>query len=340
MIFSSKLGLQTMLLLCRQLATSHSAGIPILKSFEIITRNTHSGRLRNVISRMSTSIEAGSTLEQASREQSRYLPSLFVELVGAGEMSGRLDEIFDSLAGYYERTLDLVRRMRGKMIYPIILITLLLLVMNFWLAILRAVTGAGSVDFNKLIRVFVQNMGWLGLILAGAFVVLVVLSRLGILGWIFGFVSTFLWPFSGLTRRLALSRFARAFGLLLRSGVPVTDALTKSAVVTNNLYIERSLLRCLPAIQSGESLSVALSPCRYLSDLAREMIHSGEQAGRVDQHLEKVADIHQAEAMQAAKNLVVVMGVLLLLAAAIAIAIFVIIFWTRYYGAMFEELGI
>ncbi len=287
------------------------------------------------------SIGAGSTFEQAAREQSRYLPPLFVELVGAGEMSGRLDETFESLAGYYERTLDLVRRMRGKMIYPIVLFALLLLVMNFWFAILRAtIPGAGGVDFNKLGRVFFQNIGFFGLGLAGALVVLVVLSRLGVLGWMFGFVSTFMWPFSGLTRKLALSRFSRAFALLLRSGVPVTDALRKSAVVTNNPYIEGSLLRCLPAVQSGESLSVGLSQCRYLSDLAREMIHSGEEAGKIDQHLEKVADIHEAEAMQAAKNLVVVMGILLLLAAAIAIGIFVIIFWTRYYGAVFEELGI
>lgn len=279
-------------------------------------------------------------MEQASREQSRYLPSLFVELVGAGEISGRLDEIFDSLAGYYERTLDLVRRMRGKMIYPIILITLLLLVINFWFAIFRASMGAGGIDLNKLGRVFFQNIGLFGLGLAGAFVVLVVLSRLGVLGWIFSFVSTFLWPFSRLTRKLAISRFARAFGLLLKSGVPVMDALTKAAVVTSNPYIERSLLRCLPAIQSGESLSVALSQCRYLSDLAREMIHSGEEAGRIDQHLQKVADIHEAEATQAAKNLIVVMGIMLLLAAGIAIGIFVVSFWTNYYEAVFEDLGI
>ena len=272
-----------------------------------------------------------------------YLPSLFVELVGAGEMSGRLDEMFDSLAGYYERTLDLVRRMRGKMIYPIVLVTLLLLVMNFWFAIFRATMGAlgaGGVDFNKLVRVFFQNIGLFGLGLAGALVVLVVLSRLGVLGWIFGFVSTFLWPFSRLTRKLAISRFARAFGLLLKSGVPVMDALTKAAVVTSNPYIERSLLRCLPAIQSGESLSVALSQCRYLSDLAREMIHSGEEAGRIDQHLEKVAEIHEAEATQAAKNLIVVMGIMLLLAVGIAIGIYVVSFWVGYYENVLEDLGI
>lgn len=340
MIFSSKLDLSTMLLLCRQLATSHSAGIPILKSFELLTRSTHSARLRRVISSMSTSIEAGSTLEQASREQSRYLPSLFVELVGAGEMSGRLDEIFDSLAGYYERTIDLVRRMRGKMIYPIVLLTLLLLVINFWFAIFRATLAQGGIDLNKLKLVFFQNMGLFALILAGAFVVLVVLSRLGVLDWIFGLISTFLWPFSRLTRKLAISRFARSFGLLLRSGVPVMDALRKSAVVTNNPYIERSLLRCLPAIQSGESLSVALSQCRYLSDMAREMIHSGEQAGKIDQHLEKVADIHEAEAVQAAKNLVVVAGIVVFLAVATCIGIYVINFWTNYYEAVLGDLDI
>jgi len=338
MIFSSKLSPRTMAPLCRQLATSHSAGIPILRSLEIVSRNSSNSRLKNVMSRMAVSIQAGSTLEQAAREQSRYLPRFFVELVGAGEMGGRLDEIFDSLAQYYERTVELVRKICGRLVYPIILFVLLILVSNFMSALRQSTTLSG-VDFNKLGRVFAENMGRLLLIVAAVFVVAVILSRAGLLGWVVGLVSTFLWPIAPLFRRFALARFTRSFGLLLRSGVPVTEALRKSAGTTNNPYIERSLLRCIPAIESGESVSAALSGCHYLSDLAREMIHSGEEAGRLDQHLEKVADLHEAEAMQAAKNLVVIMGVLIYLIVAGIIGAFVLRFWLGYFNK-FSELGL
>jgi len=310
-----------------------------LRSLDLVTRQTRDVRLKRVVSRMADSITAGSTLEQAAREQSRYLPSFFVELVGAGEIGGRLDEIFDQLANYYERMADLVRRIRGKFVYPIFLLVFLVLVRNFMSA-LYAASGEYGVDFNKLGQVFARNMCRLALYVGCAFVVAVILSRAGLLGWVAGFVSTFVWPLAPVTRKLALSRFTRSLGLLLRSGVPVTEAVHKAAAATNNPYIERSLLRCVPAMQAGESVSTALAACPYLSDMAREMIYSGEEAGKLDQHLEKIADIHEAEAMQASKNLVVVVGVLVYLAVAAAIGSFVIRFWMGYFGGMLGELGV
>jgi type II secretory pathway component PulF len=120
----------------------------------------------------------------------------------------------------------------------------------------------------------------------------------------------------------------------------VTEAARRAAATANNPYIERSLLKCVPAIQDGESVSVALSQCPYFSDMAREMMHTGEEAGKLDQHLEKVADIHEAEALHAADVLVVVLGVLAILVVACGIGLFVIRFWVNYYGSMLDDLGV
>ncbi len=338
MIFSSKLNLRTMMVFCRQLATSHGAGIPILRSLDIITNNTHNWRLRNVVSQMSDSIKGGSTLEQASREQSRYLPKFFIELVGAGEIGGRLAEIFENLADYYERMAALVRKIIGKLIYPICLLLFLFITICFMGALGKASTD--GLDFNLLMQLFLQNIAQLLLFIGVVLLVAVVLARLGLLGWVSGLITTFMWPLASITRKLAISRFARSLGLLIKSGVPITEAVHKAAATANNPYIERSLVRCIPDIQAGESLSIALSPCRYLSDMAREMIHTGEESGKLDQHLQKVADIHEAEAMQAANNLVVVLYVLVILAVAIRVAFFVIGFWVNFYGTMLDDLGV
>jgi type IV pilus assembly protein PilC len=328
-----------MMVFCRQLATSHGAGIPILRSLDIIANQTHNWRLRNVVSQMSDSIKGGSTLEQAAREQSRYLPKFFIELVGAGEIGGRLVEIFESLADYYERMSELVRKVIGKLIYPICLLLFLFITICFMGALGKASSEQG-LDFNLLMQVFLQNIARLLLFIGVVLLVVIVLARMGLLGWVSGLITTFMWPLAAITRKLAISRFARSLGLLIKSGVPITEAVHKAAATANNPYIERSLLRCIPDIQAGESLSIALSPCRYLSDMAREMIHTGEESGKLDQHLQKVADIHEAEAMQAANNLTVVLYVLAILGVAIRIAFFVIGFWMNYYGKMLDDLGV
>jgi type IV pilus assembly protein PilC len=288
---------------------------------------------------MSDSIEGGSTLEQAAREHSRHLPRFFIELVGAGEIGGRLVEVFENLADYYERMSDLVRKIIGKLIYPICLLSFLAITMCFMAALGEASTEQG-LDFNVLMKGFLQNIANLLLSAGVVLLVVIVLARMKLLGWVFGLITTFMWPLASVTRKLSISRFARSLALLVKSGVPVTEAVAKAAATANNPYIERSLVRCIPDIQAGESLSVALSPCRYLSDMAREMIHTGEESGKLDQHLQKVADVHEAEAMQAASNLVVVLYVLVVLAVALAIGSFVVGFWTNYYGKMFDELGV
>ena len=337
MIFSSKLSIRTMVPFCRQLATAHGAGIPILRSLEIITRQTRDGRLRNVVSRMAESVRRGSTLEQAARFESTYLPSFFVELVGAGEMGGRLEEMFENLAGYYERTLNLVRQIRGSLIYPVAQLLMLWLVANFIVS-LGDFMAEGSRSLDEILRVFVQQLGYQTLIGLVALVVAIVLARAGLLKWVVGLVTTFIRPFAPVARKIAMARFTRSLSLLLRSGVPIAEATRKSAATTNNPYIERSLLNCVPAIESGESVSTALSPCRYLSDMAREMIYTGEESGKLDYHLSKVADIHEAEAMQAVRNLIRVAQIVVLLMIGGVIGVFVIKFYLGYFGALFREL--
>ena len=322
---------------CQHLATSHGAGIPILRSLDIITGQTRDGRLKRVVSGMTESVKGGSTLEQAARAQSRYLPTFFVELVGAGETGGRLEEIFDNLAKYYERTLALARQVRGRLIYPAAQLLMLWLVANFIAVLGRATTERG-LDADLLVRLFLESLGRQSLIGLIVLVVAILLARGGVLKWVVGAVSTFVWPLAPITRKTALARFTRSLSLLLRSGVPVTAAVRKSAATTDNPYIERSLLAGVPAIESGESMSVAFSRCRYMSDMAREMIYTGEESGKVDQLLAKIADLYEAEVEQTTNNLIKVMSILVLLAIATVIGVFVITFYAGYLDSIFKVL--
>jgi type IV pilus assembly protein PilC len=306
---------------------------------EIIARQTRDNRLKRIVFRMAESIRGGSTLEEAARRESKYLPRFFVELVGAGEMGGRLDEIFDNLATYYERTYLFVRQIVTSLIYPGMQLLVFFLVATLMGALNTCMSEQG-LNVDELIRVYLGMLGRSLLVGLIVLVVAIVLARAGLLKWVAALFSTFVWPVAPVIRKSALARFARSLGLLVRSGVPITEAVRKAAATTSNPYIERSLLQCVPAIQAGNSVSSALSKCPYLSEMARELIYTGEESGKLDFHLAKIAEIHEDEAVQAARVLVRVAGILILLAIAVLVGWFVIRFYVGYFNSLLGDLDV
>jgi type II secretory pathway component PulF len=116
--------------------------------------------------------------------------------------------------------------------------------------------------------------------------------------------------------------------------------MERAAATTMNPYIERDLLQAIPYLQRGMTLDEALAPLRCLSPTAREMLHVGEQSGKLEQQLRKAADYHMEEANYSLQILTRVFGVAIVLAVALLIGYIVISFYTTYYGGIFNELGI
>ena len=345
-LFSSQISAKKMVPLCRELATSYDAGIPIVRSLEIIGGQQEDRRIRAIFTEMADAVKAGDTLDQAARKQDKYLPTFFMELIASGEVGGKLDVMLRDLADYYEDRLERQRRVARMMALPVIELIAAWFLGSFALRLVGRLSdvlsgrGGGSFDFEAFFKDYavfqLKAMGVFALVFAG----IVILSRLGLFGWISGLFTTHIYPLSAVTKRFALARFFRSLSLLIGAGVYVPAAIERSAAVTANPYIERDLLKTIQPVKEGRTLVEAFRQSRYLTPTAREMLLVGEESGKLDEALRKVADYHFEEANQAVDIAAKIFGVLLVLAVALTVGYIIVTFYMKFYGGIMNELGI
>ncbi|HPJ99808.1 MAG TPA: type II secretion system F family protein [Candidatus Hydrogenedentes bacterium] len=345
-LFSSQISAKKMVPLCRELATSYDAGIPIIRSLEIIGGQQQDRRIRAIFTEMAGAVKAGNTLDQAAREQHKYLPAFFTELIASGEVGGKLDVMLRDLADYYEDRLERQRRVVRMMALPVLELIAAWFLGTFALRLVGRIIGAlsgaggGNFDFEAFLKDYalfqIKALG----VFAVLFVGVVILSRMGLFGWVSSLFTTHIYPLSAVTKRFALARFFRSLSLLIGAGVHVPVAIERSAAVTANPYIERDLLKTIPPVKQGSTLVEAFQRSRCLTPTAREMLLVGEESGKLDETLRKVADYHFEEANQAVDIAAKMFGVLLVLAVALTIGYIIVTFYMKFYGGMMDELGI
>jgi type IV pilus assembly protein PilC len=345
-LFSSQIALKKMVPLCRQLATSYDAGIPVVRTLEIVGQQQKDGKLREVLTLMRDSIAKGGTLGEATRAQSRYLPRFFIELVSTGETGGRLDVMLRDLAQYFEDRLEMQRQIVNAMTYPITQLVFAWYCGTFALGLVGKFAGILSdrsgkpFDLMGYVREYLVFQGKAGLLALTAFAVCVLLARMGLFGYVWGAFATYMWPLSNVTRKFALARFFRSMSLLIGSGLRIDHCIINSAGVTTNPYIEKDLLKAVPLVRDGHTLVESFGVVRTLTPTAREMLHVGEVSGQLETSLRKVSEYHLDEATHAVAIATRVFSVLIGLVVAFVIGYVVIKFYTTYYGAMFDALGV
>ncbi len=339
-----QLSLKKMVPLCRQLATTYEAGLPLLQGFEAIKRESRDTEVRELLTRIQDSIRDGDTLAEAVRAQERYLPPYVIESIAAGEAGGRLDMMFRDLADYFEDRMRIRRSIVKALFYPVTLMVVAWFLGTFALKMVRSAIGSimGTSPTFSFGGFFVEygwfQAKWLTVfaIIAG---ICVLLARLGVLKWIWGAVSTYIWPLAPITRRFALARFFRSLALLIQSGLPIHQCIERSASVTMNPYIAQDMLKAVPHVRNGETLTDAFSHSHFLLPTAREMIYVGEESGEIDKTLRKVSQYYLEEASHAVDKAVPVLYYIVYLAVAGAIGYIVFQFYMSYFGALGNLMG-
>lgn len=336
-LFSSQIALKKVVPLCRQLATSYDAGIPIMRSLELVSRNQPDKNVREVIERMHSSIGNGSTLAEAVRAENKYLPKFFIELLATGEKGGKLDVMLRDLAQYFEDQLEMRRETVRAMTYPIIQLILGWYIVSFALGLIGRLKaafaeGGQSFDFESYIQWYLQLQGVVLIVFGVVFAICVVLSRAGLFGYIWGSVATNVWPMSRVTRMFGLARFFRSMSLLIAGGLRIDHCIENSAKVTANPYMEKELLKAVPRVKEGDTLVEAFSGVKVLLPQSREMLHIGETSGQLETSLRKASEYHLAEAMHAAAIARRVFGVAISLTVALLIGYGIISFYMTYFS--------
>ena len=335
-LFSTRLSAGEMAPLCRQLATSYDAGIPVLQGLELLGRAAPSRKISQMLRRMHTSIRNGSTLADASRAESAMLPEFFTEVIAAGEIGGRLDVMLKDLARYYEDQQVMKRSVIASMAYPAMQLSAAWFLGTFALGIVGRIDPMSSraFSFGEYLRQYMMFQAASMVTLFFVFLACVGLARIGVFQNVLGFIKNYVWPIRPISRKYALARFFRGMSLLIGAGLNMTECMKRSAALTMNPLMERDLLKGLPVIKNGGTLVEAFERSRCLSDVGRQMMLVGEQSGNLEGSLHKVAEWHFDEARSATQVAMKVLGVGILLVLASLVGYIVITFYSRLYGGL------
>jgi len=314
-----------LVLLTRQLATMISAGLPIVAALRVLEDQSGSRRLRAIIQSVRTGIERGGSLSgEIARHPEAFFP-FYVNTVRAGEVSGVLDTALTYLADYLERELDLVQKVRTAATYP-------LLVLGFTVAV--AVSAVAFI-LPMFVRVFasfraglplvtvvmlrlsqlLRSAWWALLLLAAALAVLIAVARRTEPGQRLFDAAVLRLPVLGpIVQKLAFARFGRSMAVVIRSGVPLLDGLAAVADALGNRVVGGAVTASRERMRQGMPMAEALGRSPLIPAMVVQMVRVGEEAGAMEDVLNKLADYYEREVDNTVKRFASVVEPALILA--------------------------
>lgn len=294
-------------LFSRQLSTLINAGLPLLQSLRNVGNQTENKQFQYIITQIISDIEAGSTFSNAISKHPGVFNQIYISLVAAGEASGTLDGALQRLADQQEKDAEIISKVRGALVYPIVVLLVMAGVVAFMLiAVLPQVRelydGLSEVQLPFLTRFllatsdFIINYWWV-------FIGIVVALTFGFSRWARSLggrrfidkAKMTVWPVGELFMKLYMARFARTATTLVSTGVPLLQMLEITANSINNYHIEKSLSNAIEKVRGGEALSSVLEGDDNFLDLVPNMIRIGEQSGAIEDMLEKTASYYEKE---------------------------------------------
>ena len=294
-------------LFSRQLSTLLNAGLPLVQSLRSVNNQTESKPLKIIVSRIIADVEAGSPLAKAMEKYPDVFNQVYISMIAAGEASGTLDKALERLADQQEKDADIVSKVRGAMIYPVIVLAVMVVVVVFMLVkvlpqvkVLYSETGGASLPLVTQVLLAVSDfvVGWWWALLIIMVIMVVFASRwartLGGKRFI-DKVKMRAWPVGPLFMKMYMARFARTGTTLVASGVPLIQMLGITARAVDNVYVEDSINKATEKVKAGKSLGQSLEGDPNFLELVPNMLKIGEQSGSMEQMMGKAAEYYEKE---------------------------------------------
>jgi general secretion pathway protein F len=302
----------------REFATLSAAEIPLDDVLRILSDQTSSTGMRANAAQLRADVMNGATLSEAMQKQSRLFPPDYVSVVRAGEIGGTVDRVFQELATLLERRMELAARVRSALVYPILLVCLAVVSLTIIIGALvpniaSVFAGSGRPMPPTIGFVLMVQARWpeivtvIGIILAatvwgGLLALRRPRARFA--------VDRFLLRapiMSSLIMQQETARFSRTVGTLLRSGVPLLQASTSARAVLRNCYIANQIDHAVDAVREGTTLHRALENHTKLPAIALRMIAIGEEAGKLDRMLMRIATMFEQQSQRTIDRLMTVL---------------------------------
>src|SRR5918995_1574739 len=302
----ARVKIRDIVIFTRQFATMINAGLPLVQSLTILADQTENKTLKEVTKAVVHDVESGNTLADAFAKHPNAFTSLYVNMVAAGEAGGILDTILIRLATFLEKSDALIRKVKGAMVYPAVIMSVAVIaiavLLIFVIPTFQSMFASVNLELPLPTRIVIgMSQGlisywWVG-IAAGVGMVFLFnryyatsSGRLQVDGMMLRA------PVLGdILRKSAVSRFTRTLGTLISSGVSILDGLEITAKTAGNRVIHDAVMESRQSIAGGETISAPLAKSKVFPPMVISMIAVGEQTGGLDEMLTKIADFYDEE---------------------------------------------
>ena len=312
--FAKGIKMRDIVIFTRQFSTMINSGLPLVQALDILAKQSENPTLQEVTKAVVFDVESGHTVADALGKHPKAFNELYVNMVAAGEAGGILDTILMRLATFMEKNDALVRKVKGAMIYPGVIMSVAFIAISvlllFVIPVFENMFGAVGLALPLPTRIviamsrFLKSYWWLCLIVAGAGFYLLKKWNATSNGKLQ--IDKFLLkvPILGdVLRKSAVSRFTRTLGTLISSGVSILDGLEITAKTAGNRVISDAIMASRASIAGGDTIAAPLQKSQVFPPMVISMIAVGEQTGGLDEMLSKIADFYDEEVDAAVSNL-------------------------------------
>jgi len=299
--------LKDLSIFCRQFSTMVDAGVSLVRALDVLGEQTQSPKLKRIIREIQVEVEGSQTLSKSMAKYPKVFSNLFVGLVRAGEVGGVLEEALQRLSHFLEKDMELRRKVKAAMTYPVIvLVVAILIVLGLCTFIvpkfidLFKELGVKELPWMTQVLVdfsnFLKDKWWIALIIVLATFMSIKYAGTTKLGRrVIDRLKLKVPVFGPLGHKICLARFSRTLSTLLVSGVPILQAMETVAGTVGNEIISEAIMNARARIREGERINEPLEKSKMFPPMVVHMISIGEESGALDQMLSKVAEFYEGE---------------------------------------------
>ncbi|MBI5625472.1 MAG: type II secretion system F family protein [Elusimicrobia bacterium] len=309
-------GTKDLVLFSRQLSTLVSAGVPIVQGLGILEAQCENPTFKDILANVKADIEGGLSISDTLKKYPQAFPELYTSMVKAGELGGILDTILERLTSYLENAEALKAKVKSAMMYPAIVLSicaaLTVFLMIFVIPTFEKIFASFGAELPFLTQLLIDTANAMKSPLG-----LVIILGTPPAGW-YGFKAFYARPFGQrwcdakalqlpvfgiILKKVAVAKFTRTLGTLIKSGVPIMQALETVAATAGNVVIAEAVLQTRESIREGGRIADPLKKSGIFPNMVTSMISVGEETGALDIMLSKIAEFYDQEVDAAVKGL-------------------------------------
>ncbi|HXW38855.1 MAG TPA: type II secretion system F family protein [Acidimicrobiales bacterium] len=315
----------------RQFATMVDSGLTISRSLAVLANQVENKHFATILRAIHDDVDAGVSLSTALAKHPKVFDDLYVAMVAAGEIGGSIDMVLKNISVTLEKQVELNRKVRGAMTYPIVVVSVIAVILTVMLTVIVPIfkklfaSLGGKLPFPTRVLITISNTiaSWR----VGLVILVVGVGTFLFVRWIKTENGKRAWDrfkmrppvFGPVTHKAAMSRFAATLSSLLSAGVPAMEALDITAAAAGNSIVADAVMEVKARVREGMSFAEPMGRLEVFSPLMVQMVEVGEQTGALDEMLQRVSDFYIGEVDQTVDNLtsilepflVVIMGVVI-----------------------------